>query len=131
MEKWGTQRYKKVLTIWQILMAKPKLWKRNQCMYQCKNHLFFLLKSGEMLSAVPKNGQFYKYSHKKLYTFFASWFKVFFFGFGGKLNVLIKHLMFVAKLLNNTLEIFFLTNLKTSPSREIIILVVMILGDSI
>ena len=52
---------KKFKTILQILLAKPKLWTN---LYFYKLYIFnvkinfFLLKSGKMLLAVPKNGKF-------------------------------------------------------------------------
>ena len=52
---------KKFMTILQMLVAKPKLWKN---LYFYKEYIFNLkinfvwLKSGKMLLAVPKNGLF-------------------------------------------------------------------------
>jgi hypothetical protein len=52
---------KKFMTILQILVAKPKLWKYlyfyKEYIFNLKDH-FFWLKSGKMLLAVPKNGLF-------------------------------------------------------------------------
>ena len=58
------------MTILQILVAKPKLWKNlyfyRQYIFN-KKITFFLLKSGKMLLAVPKNGEFYKkFNNKKI-----------------------------------------------------------------
>ena len=52
---------KQFMTIYQILVSKPKLWKKlyfyKQYIFNIKIH-FFLLTSGKVLLAVPKNGQF-------------------------------------------------------------------------
>ena len=61
MQVWRTQRQKKFMTILQILVANPKLWKNlyfyKEYIFNQKIH-FFWLKSGKKLLAVPKNGLF-------------------------------------------------------------------------
>ena len=69
---------KKFMTILQILLAKPKLWKKKS-LYFISNTFsmlkftFFLLENGKMLLPVPKNGQLKEKFIKKLNTLFARW----------------------------------------------------------
>ena len=78
MQMWQTQRYKKkFMTIWQILVARPKLWKN---LYFYKKYifnvkiLFFLAEKWKNALSHPKNCQFEKKSLKKSDTLFARWY---------------------------------------------------------